>query len=50
MPPERYFAALTRLRDGEKVRIPGPEPVRKRLRRRLEDGEIGELLEKYGVL
>ena len=42
--------ALTRLRDGEKVRIPGPEPLRKRLRRRLEDGEIGELLEEYGVM
>ena len=41
---------LTRLRDGEKVRIPGPEPLRKRLRRRLENGEVGELLEEYGVL
>ena len=41
---------LTRLRDGEKVRVPGPEPLRKRLRRRLENGEVGELLEEYGVL
>ena len=42
--------ATTRMRDGKKLDIPGPEMLRKRSMKRLDEGEIGELLEEYGLI
>ena len=42
--------AASRLRDGEPVALPGPHVLRKRLNKRLETSEIGELLSEYNLL
>ena len=42
--------ATTRMRDGKKLDIPGPEMLRKRIMKRLDEGKIGELLEEYGLI
>ena len=44
------LAALTELRDGEPVRLPGPALLRNRLRHKLEQSEVGVLLAEYGVI
>ena len=44
------LAALTQLRDGEPVRLPGPALLRNRLRHKLEQSEVGVLLAEYGVI
>ena len=46
----KLLAATTRLRDGDEVHIPGPEFLRHRLTRRLEQSQVGQLLEEYGLL
>ncbi|HIW29221.1 MAG TPA: oleate hydratase [Candidatus Luteococcus avicola] len=42
--------ASVRMRDGEKVQMPGPAALRRYLRGRLEHGEIGHLLEEHGLI
>ncbi|WP_067481436.1 oleate hydratase [Actinomadura hibisca] len=46
----KLLAATSRLRDGEELDLPGPEFVRRRLLRKLEDTEVGELLAEYKLL
>ncbi|MFC9437762.1 oleate hydratase [Nocardia sp. NPDC057030] len=46
----KLLAATSRLRDGDEVRIPGPEIVRKKLMKKLESTEIGVMLEEYGLV
>ncbi|WP_405490079.1 oleate hydratase [Nocardia sp. NBC_00511] len=44
------LAAMTRLRDGDPVSLPGPDLLWRGLAQRLGNNEIGELLTQYGVL
>ncbi|APE35971.1 oleate hydratase [Nocardia mangyaensis] len=44
------LAATSRLRDGAEVSLPGPDFVRNRLIKKLEDTEIGVLLRESGLL
>ncbi|MFE9577789.1 oleate hydratase [Nocardia sp. NPDC006044] len=46
----KLLAATSRLRDGDELRIPGPEIVRKKLMKKLESTEIGVMLEEYGLV
>jgi oleate hydratase len=46
----RLLAATTRLRDGQQLRVPGPEFVRKRLHKKLDNTEIGDLLTEFGLI
>ena len=46
----QLLEAGTRLRDGQPLRLPGPDLLRRRLLRRLEATEIGALLEEYGLV
>ena len=42
--------ATSRLRDGEELPLPGPDFVRNRLVRKLDQSEIGELLTEFGLI
>ncbi|GAB0108427.1 oleate hydratase [Nocardia sp. JMUB6875] len=44
------LAAMTRLRDGDPVTLPGPDLLWRGLAKRLGNNEIGELLTEYGVI
>ncbi|GAB2563429.1 oleate hydratase [Nocardia heshunensis] len=44
------LAAMTRLRDGDPIDLPGPELLWRGLAKRLGNNEIGELLAQYGVI
>lgn len=44
------LAATSRLRDGEEMSLPGPEFVRTRLLKKLDDTEIGPLLREFGLI
>ncbi|MFC9662371.1 oleate hydratase [Nocardia sp. NPDC127606] len=44
------LAATSRLRDGEEMSLPGPDFVRHRLLKKLDDTEIGPLLREFGLL
>jgi oleate hydratase len=44
------LAATTRLRDGEAVDLPGPAFLQRRLLKRLDSTEIGQLLTEYGLV
>ncbi|MFD6163350.1 oleate hydratase [Nocardia sp. NPDC060256] len=46
----KLLAATSRLRDGDEVRIPGPNLVRNKLMSKLESTEIGVMLEEYGLV
>ncbi|GAA1947123.1 oleate hydratase [Kitasatospora viridis] len=42
--------ALHRLRDGEQLRLPMPDFLRRRLLKKLDETEIGELLAEFGLV
>ncbi|MTE15988.1 oleate hydratase [Nocardia aurantiaca] len=44
------LAAMTRLRDGDPVDLPGPDLLWRGLAKRLGNNEIGELLTQYGIV
>ncbi|MFJ2836165.1 MULTISPECIES: oleate hydratase [Nocardia] len=44
------LAATSRLRDGEEMSLPGPDFVRHRLLKKLDDTEIGPLLREFGLV
>ncbi|MFE3794213.1 oleate hydratase [Nocardia tengchongensis] len=44
------LTAMTRLRDGDPIDLPGPELLWRGLAKRLGNNEIGELLTQYGVI
>ncbi|MFE5474669.1 oleate hydratase [Nocardia sp. NPDC056541] len=44
------LAATSKLRDGEEMSLPGPEFVRNRLLKKLDDTEIGPLLREFGLI
>ncbi|GAB2444942.1 oleate hydratase [Nocardia tengchongensis] len=44
------LTAMTRLRDGDPIDLPGPELLWRGLAKRLGNNEIGELLAQYGVI
>ncbi|MGW4245405.1 oleate hydratase [Nocardia sp. NPDC004722] len=44
------LAAMTRLRDGDPIDLPGPELLWRGVAKRLGNNEIGELLAQYGVI
>ncbi len=44
------LAAVTYLRDGDQVQVPGPSILRRWLGRRLDETEIGKLLEDAGLI
>lgn len=44
------LAAVSRLRDGDALHLPGPEALRRRLLKRLDATEIGQLLAGSGLL
>jgi oleate hydratase len=44
------MAAGSRLRDGREMRRPGPEVLRRRWIRKLDQTEIGALMNEYGLL
>jgi oleate hydratase len=44
------LAAVTYLRDGDQVQVPGPAILRRWLGRRLDETEIGKLLEDAGLI
>lgn len=46
----KLLAATSRLRDGEELRLPLPQVIRKRLLNKLDETEIGELLTEYKLL
>ncbi|NNH74661.1 oleate hydratase [Nocardia uniformis] len=46
----KLLAATSRLRDGKEVDIPGPEFVRRKLLKKLDSTEVGELLTEFGLL
>ncbi|WP_067699572.1 oleate hydratase [Nocardia jejuensis] len=46
----KLLAAMSRLRDGDPVRIPGPELLRRKIVGKLDSTEIGELLTEFGLL
>ncbi|MFJ9371539.1 oleate hydratase [Nocardia sp. NPDC101769] len=44
------LAAMTHLRDGDPIDLPGPDLLWRSLAKRLGNNEIGELLTQYGVI
>ncbi|MFE5286741.1 oleate hydratase [Nocardia sp. NPDC056611] len=44
------LTAMTRLRDGDPIDLPGPELLWRGVAKRLGNNEIGELLTEYGVI
>ncbi|MGW3539426.1 oleate hydratase [Nocardia niigatensis] len=44
------LAAMTRLRDGDPIDLPGPDLLWRGLAKRLGNNEIGELLTQYGII
>jgi oleate hydratase len=38
------------MRDGDALKIPGPESLRRRLIGKLESSEVGLLLAEYGLI
>lgn len=44
------LAATSRLSDGKEIDVPGPAIVRKRLMRKVDHTQIGELLKQYALL
>ncbi|MCX5388610.1 oleate hydratase [Streptomyces sp. NBC_00094] len=46
----KLLAAMSRLRDGEELKVPGPAFVRDRLLHRLDATEIGELLQEFRLI
>lgn len=44
------LTAMTRLRDGDPIDLPGPELLWCGVAKRLGNNEIGELLTWYGVI
>ncbi|WEO76274.1 oleate hydratase [Cryobacterium sp. SO2] len=44
------LAAMSRLRDGEELNLPVPGFVQKRILKKLETTEIGELLREFGLI
>ncbi|MFF0610928.1 oleate hydratase [Nocardia tengchongensis] len=44
------LTAMTRLRDGDPIDLPGPELLWRGLAKRLGNNEIGELLTQYGII
>ncbi|MEV6101421.1 oleate hydratase [Nocardia sp. NPDC051981] len=44
------LAAMSRLRDGDPVDLPGPDLLWRALAKRLGNNEIGELLTQYGLI
>ncbi|WP_327093029.1 oleate hydratase [Nonomuraea sp. NBC_01738] len=44
------IASMGLLRDGAKLRLPGPELLRKHLMHKLDQTEIGELLTEYKLI
>ena len=46
----KLLAATSRMRDGQEVDVPGPAIVRKRLLRKIDKTQIGELLKEYTLL
>ncbi|MGW4534975.1 oleate hydratase [Nocardia sp. NPDC004340] len=44
------LTAMTRLRDGDPIDLPGPELLWRGVAKRLGNNEIGELLTRYGVI
>ncbi|NNG34441.1 oleate hydratase [Nakamurella aerolata] len=46
----KLLAATSRLRDGKEIKIPGGPLARKLLLNKLEDNQIGELLEEFGLI
>ncbi len=44
------LTAMSRLRDGAPIELPGPAFLRERLLRRLDTTEVGELLAEYGLV
>ncbi|MFD6352426.1 oleate hydratase [Nocardia tengchongensis] len=44
------LTAMTRLRDGDPIDLPGPELLWRGVAKRLGNNEIGELLTQYGVI
>lgn len=46
----KLLAATSRLRDGEELKIPGGSLTRKLLMKRIDDTEIGELLNEFDLL
>lgn len=46
----KLLAATSSLREGEPIRIPGPEILRKKLLSKLDETEVGELLTQFDLL
>ncbi|WP_296192571.1 oleate hydratase [uncultured Microbacterium sp.] len=46
----KLLAATSRLRDGKEIKIPGGPLARKLLLNKIEDNQIGELLEEVGLI
>jgi oleate hydratase len=46
----KLLFATARLRDGQQLPVPGPELIRKRIVRRLDQSEIGELLTEFALI
>ncbi|MBC9004893.1 oleate hydratase [Micromonospora aurantiaca (nom. illeg.)] len=46
----KLLAATSRLRDGEEIKLPGGPLARKLILAKIEDTEIGELLEEFGLV
>jgi oleate hydratase len=46
----KLLAAMSRLRDGEELNLPGPGFVQKRIVKRLETTQIGDLLKEFGLI
>ncbi|GIG66794.1 oleate hydratase [Phytomonospora endophytica] len=46
----KLLDAMYHLRDGERLRLPGPELLRKHLLKRLDASEVGELLTEFRLL
>ncbi|PXA68155.1 oleate hydratase [Cryobacterium arcticum] len=46
----KLLAAMSRLRDGEELNLPVPGFVQKRIIKKLETTEIGELLKEFGLI
>lgn len=44
------LAAMSRLRDGEELTLPLPGIVQKRIQRKIEKNQIGELLTEFGLI
>ncbi|GLZ79592.1 oleate hydratase [Actinorhabdospora filicis] len=46
----KLLDAMYHLRDGEKLRVPGPAPVRKHLLHKLDSTEIGQMLTEFRLI